>query len=123
MQDNITQIIIFCIQNNISVEDTKKYVNILTGKDNSRVFETRIGVFAEDTGNYKTVCVRCSEQNIETIGDLYRLGGREFRKHHNVGAKTAELISDTLQLKYGINDWFSKERTNDSNEPVPMFKV
>ena len=109
MEDRI-RIIEKAIEYNLDAKTTESFINLLNNKYNPRILETRIGVFADETGNYKTVCQRCNELGIETIGDLIRLGGKAFRESGTVGVKTAALISDTLAAKYGIYDWFSKEK-------------
>ena len=105
-----TRIIEKAIEYHLDVKTTNDYLKLFEKTDSRRMLEIRIGAFAEATGNYKTVAQRCNELGIETIGDLVRYGGREFRKSPNVGDKTAALISDTLQEKFGIDNWFSKER-------------
>lgn len=116
-----TRIIEKAIENHLDVKTTNDYLKLLEKTDSQRVLEIRIGTFAEATGNYKTVAQRCNELGLETIGDLVRYGGREMRKHENIGVKTAALISDTLQEKFGIDNWFSKEKEVDMVEP--KFKV
>ena len=105
-----TRIIEKAIEYHLDVKTTNDYLKLLERTDSQRILEIRIGTFAEATGNYKTVVQRCNELGIETIGDLVRYGGREMRKNENVGVKTAALISDTLQEKFGIDNWFSKEK-------------
>lgn len=109
MNELKTRIIEKAIENRVDVTTTKEYLKLLERTDYTMALETSIGTFAEMTGNYKTVCQRCNELGIETVGDLVRLGGRKMRKQPNVGDKTAGLISDTLQEKFGIDNWFSKE--------------
>ena len=109
MEEYRTKIIEKAIENHLSPEQTVGYLKLLERTDYTRVMEVRIGVFAELTGEYKTICQRCNELNIESVGDLVRLGGRAFRKSTNVGVKTAALVSDTLASCFGITDWFSKE--------------
>lgn len=105
-----TRIIEKAIEQHLDVDTTKDYLNLLERAEYNRTLEIKIGILAEATGNYKTVSQRCNELGINTIGDLVRYGGREMRKNVNVGVKTAALISDTLQEKFGIDNWFSKER-------------
>lgn len=96
------------MENHLSVNETKEFIKLFNEADKQLVYECRIGQFAELTGFYKTVAQRCNEMGIETVGDLVRYGGRAFRDSPDVGAKTAAIISDTLQEKFGIDNWFSK---------------
>lgn len=104
-----TRIIEKAIENRVDVATTKEYLKLLERTDYHYALETKIGTFAEMTGNYKTVSARCLQMGIKTVGDLVRLGGRKMRESADVGEKTAALISDTLQEKFGIDNWFSKE--------------
>lgn len=108
--ENRVRIIEKAIDNHIDIKTTEQYLRLLEKGDYYRAFEVRIGAFAKQTGEYKTVCQRCNECGIETIGELVRFGGKAFRKNPNVGAKTAALISDTLADKFGIYNWFSKDK-------------
>ena len=103
-----TRIIEKAIECDVNVDVTKQYLDLLERTDYSKTLEIRIGVFAEATGNYKTIIQRCNELGIETIGDLVRYGGRAMRQSENVRDNTAGLISDTLADKFGIYNWFSK---------------
>lgn len=109
MNELRTRIIEKAIENHVSIDNTKEYLKLLERTDHNIIMEVKIGTFAEMTGNYKTISVRCSELGIKTIGDLVRYGGREMRKDKNIGLKTAAIISDTLQEHFGIDNWFSKE--------------
>ena len=110
MNEFRTAIIKAAIENHIGIEETKRYLELLERTDYSKTMEIRIGVLAEATGNYKTVCQRCNEMGIESIGDLVRLGGKAFRESPNVGVKTATLVSDVLADKFGIYNWYSKDK-------------
>ena len=105
-----TRIIEKAIENGLNAESTKKYIDLLESTHYSRVLETPIGVFADATDNYKTIITRMGALGIKTIGDLVRYGGRAAREHPDIGVKTAALISDTLQEKFGIDNWFSKDK-------------
>jgi len=43
---------------------------------------------------------------INTVGDLLRIGGRYFSKYRNVGKGSISRIDDALEQLYGINDWY-----------------
>lgn len=105
-----TRIIEKAIEKSLDTECTKEFIKLLESTDYSRIMEIHIGIFAEATGNYKTIQTRLGALGIKTIGDLVRYGGRAARKDKNIGMKTAALISDTLQEKYGIDNWFSKDK-------------
>ena len=109
MNELRARIIEKAIENRVDVATTKEYLKLLDRTDYHFNLETSIGAFAELTGNYKTICQRCNELGIKTVGQLVRYGGRKMRESHNIGDKTAGLISDTLQREYGIDNWFSKE--------------
>lgn len=109
MNELRTKIIEKAIECNKSIEETKEYLKLLERTDHYATMEVKIGTFADFTDNYKTICARCSELGIKTIGDLVRFGGRKFREDKNVGVKTAAIISDTLQEYFDIDNWFSKE--------------
>lgn len=109
MNELRTRLIEKAIENKVPIEKTKEYLKLLERTDYNKTMEVKIGTLAELTGKYKTICQRCNELGINTIGDLVRLGGREMRKDENVGVKTAAIISDTLQEHFGIDNWFSKE--------------
>jgi DNA-directed RNA polymerase alpha subunit len=42
---------------------------------------------------------------INTVGDLLRIGGRYFSKYRNVGKGSISRIDDALEELYGIKDW------------------
>ena len=42
---------------------------------------------------------------INTVGDLLRIGCRYFSKYRNVGKGSISRIYDALEQLYGINDW------------------
>ena len=42
---------------------------------------------------------------INTVGDLLRIGGRYFSKYRNVGKGSISRIDDALEQLYGIKDW------------------
>lgn len=109
MNDLRVRIIEKAIENRVDVATTKEYLKLLERTDYHYALEVSIGTFAEMTGNYKTICQRCNELDIKTVGQLVRYGGRKMRESSDVGAKTAALISDTLQREFGIDNWFSKE--------------
>lgn len=109
MNELRTRLIEKAIENRISIAETKEYLKLLERTDYNKTMEVKIGTLAELTGKYKTICQRCNELGIQTIGDLVRYGGREMREDKNIGVKTAALISDTLQEHFGIDNWFSKQ--------------
>jgi len=109
-EEHRTRIIEKAIERGLSVQETEKFLKLLERTEYTRILETRIGVFAELTGEYKTVLQRCNELGIKSIGDLVRCGGRGFRINPNIGVKTTALVSDTLQREFGIDNWFSKEK-------------
>lgn len=43
---------------------------------------------------------------INTVGDLLRIGGRYFSKYRNVGKGSISRIDDALAQLYGIDDWY-----------------
>ena len=43
---------------------------------------------------------------INTVGDLLRIGCRYFSKYRNVGKGSISRIDDALEQLYGINDWY-----------------
>ena len=75
MHELKTRIIEKAIENRVDIATTKEYLKLLERTDYSIALETSIGTFAEMTGNYKTVCQRCNELNIETVGDLVLIIG------------------------------------------------
>jgi len=44
-------------------------------------------------------------KNIKTVGDLLRIGRRDFRKYRSVGDGSITLIDDALENLYDIKDW------------------
>ena len=42
---------------------------------------------------------------INTVGDLLRIGSRYFSKYRNVGKGSISRIDDALEELYGIKDW------------------
>jgi len=46
-----------------------------------------------------------SAYEIDTIGDLLKMGRCEFSRIRNVGLKLLMLIDDTLERLYGIKNW------------------
>ena len=42
---------------------------------------------------------------INTVGDLLRIGSRYFSKYRNVGKGSISRIDDALEQLYGIKDW------------------
>lgn len=56
---------------------------------------------------YATKLVDIFHNNeINTVGDLLRIGGRRFSKCRNVGKGSISRIDDALAQLYGIDDWY-----------------
>lgn len=45
------------------------------------------------------------QNNINTVGDLLRIGKRDLRKYRNVGGKSITRIDDALENMYNIKEW------------------
>ena len=43
--------------------------------------------------------------NIKTVGDLLRIGRRNFRKYRSVGGGSISRIDNALEMLYDIKDW------------------
>ena len=65
----------------------------------------RIGSMRHDTG-YGVRLGKIFERNdIKTVGDLLRIGRRDFRKYGSVGSGSITRIDDALEDLYDIKGW------------------
>lgn len=53
-----------------------------------------------------TIEVRCRENHITTIGELFIFGAHKFRTLPYIGRRTITLIDDFLEEKYNIKDFY-----------------
>ena len=60
----------------------------------------------DNSGGARTRFLRvCREFEIKTIGDLLRLGRRDFRKFRDIGGRTCYVVQMALELQYGITNF------------------
>ena len=48
---------------------------------------------------------RCRENDIHTVGQLVRVGSKQFRSLKLVGGDLCHKVSAILKDKYGVEDW------------------
>ena len=63
-------------------------------------------LYINNSGGIRTRFLRvCRYSDIKTIGDLLRIGSRDFRKYRDVGARTYRVVREELESQYGITDF------------------
>lgn len=60
----------------------------------------------DNSGGARTRFLRvCRYSEINSIGDLLRIGSRDFRKFRDIGDKTYYAIQEALESQYGITNF------------------
>lgn len=63
-------------------------------------------LYIDNSGGARTRFLRiCREFEIKNIGDLLRIGSRDFRKFRDIGNRTYHAIRSELESQYGITDF------------------
>lgn len=63
-------------------------------------------LYMDNSGGARTRFLRvCRYAEINTIGDLLRIGSRDFRKFRDIGNRTYHAIRSELKSQYGITDF------------------
>ena len=65
----------------------------------------RIGRMGSDQGYSTRLRTIFERSNIKTVGDLLRIGSRDFKKYRTVGRGSIRRIDDALKTLYDIKDW------------------
>ena len=65
----------------------------------------RIGSMWHDPGYGVRLGKIFESNNIKTVGDLLRIGRRNFRRYRSVGNGSISRIDDVLQMLYDIKGW------------------
>ena len=65
----------------------------------------RIGSMSYDPGYGVRLGKIFESNNIKTVGDLLRIGRRDFRKYRSVGGGSITRIDDALEDLYDIKGW------------------
>ena len=65
----------------------------------------RIGRMGSDQGYSTKLRTIFERSNIKTVGDLLRIGSRDFKKYRTVGRGSIRRIDDALKTLYDIKDW------------------
>ena len=65
----------------------------------------RIGSMSYDPGYGVRLGKIFKSNNIKTVGDLLRIGRRDFRKYRSVGGGSITRIDDALEDLYNIKGW------------------
>ena len=108
----LTKIAMTC---GMSIERAKEFYDWIT-EEPERVLpegkptkwdDTPIVELASRTRIEGTILKRCRENDINTVGDLIRLGAHKFGKCHNVGRHTISVIDEALEEHFQIPDWYT----------------
>lgn len=63
-------------------------------------------LYIDNSGGARTRFLRvCRYAEIKTIGDLLRIGSRDFRKFRDIGGRTYHAVRSELKSQYGITDF------------------
>ena len=65
----------------------------------------RIGRMGRDRGYSVKLEKIFENNNIKTVGDLLRIGSRDFKKYRTVGGGSIRRIDDALETLYDIKSW------------------
>ena len=101
------------LSNGSSIDTAKVFYNwIIAAPEHESVDKfTELDTIPIEQLAYKTryevsIINRCSENGINTVGDLIRCGAHKFKTSRYVGRKLVSIIDDALSEHYGINDWY-----------------
>lgn len=63
-------------------------------------------LYIDNSGGARTRFLRvCRDAEIKTIGDLLRIGSRDFRKFRDIGGRTYHAVQSELKSQYGITNF------------------